>query len=79
MKLIKLVCIDMRKQEDQDLMDSIGVNSYRFSISWSRILPSKFLYSIFSKGWPSKLIEGVGIYISLTSIPCSNQREGLET
>ncbi|CAI0407141.1 unnamed protein product [Linum tenue] len=28
-----------RYQEDLDLMSRIGVNSYRFSISWSRILP----------------------------------------
>ncbi|KAK8524348.1 hypothetical protein V6N12_029214 [Hibiscus sabdariffa] len=27
--------------EDIDLMHSLGVNSYRFSISWARILPSK--------------------------------------
>ncbi|XXG89694.1 hypothetical protein AAC387_Pa12g1635 [Persea americana] len=25
--------------EDTELMDSLGVNSYRFSISWSRVLP----------------------------------------
>nr|GMD83062.1 beta-glucosidase 46-like isoform X1 [Ipomoea batatas] len=28
-----------RYQEDIDLMTNLGVNSYRFSISWSRILP----------------------------------------
>ncbi|RDY01604.1 Glucose-6-phosphate/phosphate translocator 2, chloroplastic [Mucuna pruriens] len=28
-----------RYQEDVDLMDYIGVNSYRFSLSWARILP----------------------------------------
>ncbi|XP_008441244.2 beta-glucosidase 47 [Cucumis melo] len=28
-----------RYQEDVDLMEFIGVNSYRFSISWARILP----------------------------------------
>lgn len=28
-------------QEDIELMTSLGVNSYRFSISWSRVLPSK--------------------------------------
>ncbi|KAK9267508.1 hypothetical protein L1049_009936 [Liquidambar formosana] len=28
-----------RYLEDIDLMDSLGVNSYRFSISWARILP----------------------------------------
>ncbi|KAK9267614.1 hypothetical protein L1049_010045 [Liquidambar formosana] len=29
-----------RYLEDIDLMDDIGVNSYRFSISWARILPN---------------------------------------
>ncbi|PRQ28507.1 putative glycosidase [Rosa chinensis] len=29
-------------QEDLDLMNIIGVNSYRFSISWARILPRRF-------------------------------------
>ncbi|KAG6695229.1 hypothetical protein I3842_09G086300 [Carya illinoinensis] len=29
-----------RYPEDVDLMDYIGVNSYRFSISWARILPN---------------------------------------
>ncbi|KAK4369143.1 hypothetical protein RND71_012935 [Anisodus tanguticus] len=28
-----------RFQEDVDLMHSIGLNAYRFSISWSRVLP----------------------------------------
>ncbi|PSR98429.1 Beta-glucosidase [Actinidia chinensis var. chinensis] len=28
-----------RYQEDTDLMENIGLNSYRFSISWARILP----------------------------------------
>lgn len=32
------------KQEDFDLMQDIGVNSYRFSISWARILPSEFCF-----------------------------------
>ena len=30
------------KQEDINLMSSLGVNSYRFSISWARVLPSMF-------------------------------------
>ena len=29
-------------QEDIELMHSLGVNSYRFSIAWTRILPSEF-------------------------------------
>lgn len=60
--LINLVCYDVSKQEDVDLMDYIGVNSYRFSISWARILPSKFFNH--SKGYPSNLIAEVGICIS---------------
>ena len=30
-------------QEDIELMHSMGLNAYRFSISWTRILPSMFL------------------------------------
>ena len=29
-------------QEDVDLMKDIGVDAYRFSISWSRIFPSMY-------------------------------------
>ncbi|KAJ4969202.1 hypothetical protein NE237_015903 [Protea cynaroides] len=32
-----------RYMEDVELMHSLGVNSYRFSISWSRVLPSKLV------------------------------------
>jgi beta-glucosidase/6-phospho-beta-glucosidase/beta-galactosidase len=31
-------------QEDIELMHSLGVNSYRFSIAWARILP-RILYA----------------------------------
>ncbi|KAG8385714.1 hypothetical protein BUALT_Bualt03G0073900 [Buddleja alternifolia] len=34
-----LGCFDYEKQDDIDLMENLGVNSYRFSISWARILP----------------------------------------
>jgi len=30
-------------QEDIDLMEALGVNSYRLSISWARILPSMLI------------------------------------
>ncbi|CAA2998276.1 beta-glucosidase 47-like [Olea europaea var. sylvestris] len=33
------VCDENNKQVDIDLMENLGVNSFRFSISWSRILP----------------------------------------
>ena len=36
---------EINEQEDIELMDAIKVNSYRFSISWARILPSMLLYS----------------------------------
>ena len=39
--LINMLCYAMTKQEDLYLMDLMGVNSYRFSISWARILPGK--------------------------------------
>jgi beta-glucosidase/6-phospho-beta-glucosidase/beta-galactosidase len=29
-------------QEDVDLMKDIGVDAYRFSISWARIFPSMY-------------------------------------
>jgi len=32
-----------KTQEDIDLMEALGVNSYRLSISWARILPSMLL------------------------------------
>ncbi|CAK9325175.1 unnamed protein product [Citrullus colocynthis] len=32
--------------EDIELMHSMGMTAYRFSISWTRILPSKFLFSL---------------------------------
>ena len=39
--MLVMVFDDVIKQEDQELMEDMGVNSYRFSISWARILPSE--------------------------------------
>ncbi|CAL1397766.1 unnamed protein product [Linum trigynum] len=36
-----------RYPEDLDLMSYLGVNSYRFSISWTRILPSELFFPRF--------------------------------
>lgn len=38
MKIIK-----WRVQEDVQLMKNMGMDAYRFSISWTRIFPSTFL------------------------------------
>uniref|UniRef100_A0A453CI70 Uncharacterized protein n=1 Tax=Aegilops tauschii subsp. strangulata TaxID=200361 RepID=A0A453CI70_AEGTS len=35
-----------RYMEDIELMHSLGVNSYRFSIAWTRILPSEFDFNV---------------------------------
>lgn len=40
----KLDFVGHCKQEDIQLMKDMGMDAYRFSISWSRIYPSKFLY-----------------------------------
>ncbi|KAK8293291.1 hypothetical protein V6Z11_D06G178600 [Gossypium hirsutum] len=58
--------------EDLDLMQDIGVNSYRFSISWARILPSEF-GSVnkagihhYNKLINSLLLKGIQPFVSLT-------------
>ena len=33
-------------QEDVQRMKEMGMDAFRFSISWSRVLPRKFLYSL---------------------------------
>lgn len=41
------LCIGMfsASQEDVILMKKVGLDSFRFSISWSRLLPSKIAYT----------------------------------
>ncbi|KAL5730581.1 beta-glucosidase [Ranunculus cassubicifolius] len=50
-----------RHQEDIELMDSLGINSYRFSISWTRILPKGRFGDVNPKGieFYSKLIDNL--------------------
>jgi hypothetical protein len=38
--VLPMYCWHCSEQEDVEIMHSLGVNSYRFSISWARILPS---------------------------------------
>lgn len=44
---ISIACVILA-QEDVGIMEDIGFDAYRFSISWSRMLPSK-LYNLSSK------------------------------
>ncbi|XVF87695.1 hypothetical protein PTKIN_Ptkin18bG0141200 [Pterospermum kingtungense] len=62
-----------RYQEDLDLMNHIGVNSYRFSISWARILPKGRLGSVnkaginhYNKLINSLLLKGIQPFVTLT-------------
>lgn len=34
-------------QEDVQVLKELGINSYRFSIQWSRILPGNFIKDFF--------------------------------
>ncbi|KAJ6363991.1 hypothetical protein OIU76_029015 [Salix suchowensis] len=58
--------------EDIDLMDSLGVSSYRFSISWARILPrgrfgdlNKGGISYYNKLIDSLLLRGIQPFVTL--------------
>lgn len=62
-----------RYLEDIDLMDYIGVNSYRFSISWARILPKGRFGKVNEAGinYYNKLIDallhkGIQPFVALT-------------
>ncbi|XP_039016436.1 beta-glucosidase 18-like [Hibiscus syriacus] len=62
-----------RYQEDLDLMQRIGVNSYRFSISWARILPKGRFGSVnkagimhYNKLINTLLLRGIQPFVSLT-------------
>ncbi|XP_004293271.1 PREDICTED: beta-glucosidase 47 [Fragaria vesca subsp. vesca] len=60
-------------QEDLDLMDYIGVNSYRFSISWARILPKGRFGKVnragidhYNKLIDALLLRGIQPFVTLT-------------
>lgn len=48
-----------RYAEDVALMEDLGVDSYRFSISWPRIFPEKGRYSPEGMGFYQKLVAGL--------------------
>uniref|UniRef100_A0A0E0KST2 4-hydroxy-7-methoxy-3-oxo-3,4-dihydro-2H-1,4-benzoxazin-2-yl glucosidebeta-D-glucosidase n=1 Tax=Oryza punctata TaxID=4537 RepID=A0A0E0KST2_ORYPU len=62
-----------RYEEDVELMNSLGVNAYRFSISWSRILPKGRFGGVnpagidfYNKLIDSLLLKGVQPFVTLT-------------
>ncbi|XP_038690384.1 beta-glucosidase 46-like isoform X3 [Tripterygium wilfordii] len=62
-----------RYLEDIDLMDSLGVNSYRFSISWARILPKGRFGDVNEAGInfyneliDALLLKGIEPFVTLT-------------
>ncbi|KAL5842581.1 hypothetical protein ACOSQ3_013184 [Xanthoceras sorbifolium] len=62
-----------RYQEDISLMESLGVNSYRFSISWSRILPKGRFGDVnvaginyYNKLIDALLLKGIQPFVTLT-------------
>ncbi|KAI5590524.1 hypothetical protein BDE02_04G014600 [Populus trichocarpa] len=59
--------------EDIDLMETLGVNSYRFSISWARILPkgrfgdiNRAGISYYNKLINALLLKGIQPFVTLT-------------
>lgn len=43
--MLSLCSDDLVVQEDVSIMKDMGLDAYRFSISWSRILPSKLIFA----------------------------------
>ncbi|KAJ4838704.1 hypothetical protein Tsubulata_003143 [Turnera subulata] len=61
-----------RYLEDINLMDSLGVNSYRFSISWARILPS---ISYYNRLIDALLLKGIQPFVTLTHFDLPQELE----
>ncbi|KAL5567251.1 hypothetical protein UlMin_030415 [Ulmus minor] len=51
-----------RYQEDVEIMKGMNLDAYRFSISWSRLLPSKFIY-FFSNLYLLSFVLQIKLYI----------------
>ncbi|KAA3478809.1 Beta-glucosidase 46 [Gossypium australe] len=71
-----------RYLEDIDLMHSLGVNSYRFSISWARILPKGRFGEINEAGIKfynnlidGLLLKGIEPFVTLTHIDFPQELE----
>ncbi|XVF26002.1 hypothetical protein REPUB_Repub13aG0262700 [Reevesia pubescens] len=71
-----------RYLEDIDLMESLGVNSYRFSISWARILPKGRFGKVNLAGIDfynnlidALLLKGIQPFVTLTHIDLPQEIE----
>ncbi|KAG8490572.1 hypothetical protein CXB51_013734 [Gossypium anomalum] len=71
-----------RYLEDIDLMESLGVNSYRFSISWARILPKGRFGNVNVAGIDfynnlidALLLRGIKPFVTLTHIDLPQEIE----
>ncbi|KAL9452745.1 hypothetical protein AB3S75_008522 [Citrus x aurantiifolia] len=71
-----------RYLEDIDLIESLGVNSYRFSISWARILPKgRFGYvnsegiNHYNKVIDALLLKGIQPFVTLTQFDSPQEIE----
>ncbi|GLT29372.1 hypothetical protein SLA2020_042440 [Shorea laevis] len=71
-----------RYLEDIDLMEAIGVNSYRFSISWARILPKGRFGDInwaginhYNKLIDALLLKGIKPFVTLTHLDFPQELE----
>jgi len=73
-----------RHLEDVELMEKLGVNAYRFSISWSRVLPSgrgkvnKKGLMFYSKLVDALLDAGITPFVTINhfDLPQALQEEG---
>ncbi|KAJ4838706.1 Beta-glucosidase 46 [Turnera subulata] len=68
--------------EDVNLMDSLGVNSYRFSISWARILPKGRFgdinfagISYYNRLIDALLLKGIQPFVTLTHFDSPEELE----
>ncbi|KAK4857429.1 hypothetical protein QYF36_000597 [Acer negundo] len=71
-----------RYLEDISLMESLGVNSYRFSISWSRILPKGRFGDVniaginyYNKLIDALLLKGILPFVTLTHFDSPQEME----
>ncbi|XP_074572509.1 beta-glucosidase 18-like [Curcuma longa] len=72
-----------RYMEDIELMESLGVNAYRFSISWSRILPRGRLgrtnslgISYYNRLINALLLKGIKPFVTLNHYDIPQELEG---